>query len=111
MPHASVERDECPNAVQSGFAAGVELEFAVQNVDGDRACGLMLMQCAAWTEPHERQPQWAFLHKRPRDSRVARGKLVAYNLHFLAEIERENVAGKGSVHRGHERITSWARGM
>jgi hypothetical protein len=70
-------------------------------MDGDRTSGLVLLQCAAWTEPNERQPQRALFHKRPRDSRVARRQLVAYNLYFLAEIERENVAGKGSLHRGH----------
>ena len=37
-----------------------------------RTSGLVLMQCAAGTEPHERQPQCAFFHESPRDSRAAR---------------------------------------
>jgi hypothetical protein len=86
VPHAPIERDEGPDAVRSGFAPGVELELAVQHVNRDRTSGLVLMHRAAWTEPHERQPQWAFFHERPRDSRVALSQLVAYNLHFLAKI-------------------------
>jgi hypothetical protein len=101
VPHPSIERDESPNAVRSDFAASVELELAVQHVDRDRTARLVLVHRAPWTEPHKRQPQRPLLHERPRDSRVAPGQLVAHELHFLAEIERENVVGQRSVHRGH----------
>jgi hypothetical protein len=86
VPHASIKRDEGPNAVRSSFAAGVELELAVQDVNRDRTVRLVLADDAAWPEPHERQPQRPLFHERSRDSRVARGQLAAYELHFLAEI-------------------------
>jgi hypothetical protein len=61
----------------------------------------MIAATCSLPKPHERQPQRAFFHESPRDSRAARGELVSYNLHFLTQIESENVGDKGSVHRGH----------